>query len=283
MGSLSDFAELELLDHVFNAAYSPAATVYLCLCTAVPTDTSTGASMSETANAANYARTAITFGAASSRRVTQSADVNFPQANASYGSAITGWAITDSGTYGAGNVLAHGSFSASFTPVSGNTPKVASGQVYVEISATSGGAGFTTYTANKLLDLMFRNTAWTSPAGSTFVALLNAVCSDAATTMAGQTECSGTNYARVEVNENAGASPKWTIASAGALENSGVVTIPSPGAGGYTQTVAMAIVDALSGTSANVLAYDNTNIVDQTAASGDTIQFASGAIDVSLS
>ena len=50
MGSLSDYAELELLDHVFNAAYSPVATVYLALCTADPTDAGTGASMNECAS-----------------------------------------------------------------------------------------------------------------------------------------------------------------------------------------------------------------------------------------
>lgn len=38
MGSLSDFAENELLDHLFNAAYSPASAIYLGLCTADPTD-----------------------------------------------------------------------------------------------------------------------------------------------------------------------------------------------------------------------------------------------------
>lgn len=46
MGSLSNYLELELLDHVLNnAAYSPAATLYLALCTADPTDAGTGASM----------------------------------------------------------------------------------------------------------------------------------------------------------------------------------------------------------------------------------------------
>jgi hypothetical protein len=80
MGSLSNFAELELLDHVFNAAYSPPAAVYLALCTADPTDAGTGASMNEVANTGSYARTAITFGAASARRITQNALVTFPQA-----------------------------------------------------------------------------------------------------------------------------------------------------------------------------------------------------------
>lgn len=38
MGSLTNYLELELLDHVLNnAAYTPAATLYLALATADPT------------------------------------------------------------------------------------------------------------------------------------------------------------------------------------------------------------------------------------------------------
>ena len=60
MGSLSDLAEGVLLDHVCNSAYSHAATVYLALCTADPTDAGTGASMNECADANGYPRKAIT-------------------------------------------------------------------------------------------------------------------------------------------------------------------------------------------------------------------------------
>ena len=63
MGSLSDFAELELLDHIFNVAYTPAANLYLALCTADPTDSGTGAAMNECPNTGSYARKAITFDA----------------------------------------------------------------------------------------------------------------------------------------------------------------------------------------------------------------------------
>lgn len=125
---------------------------------------------------------------------------------------------------------------------------------------------------------MFDNILWTSPAGNTFLALLNAVCSDAATTMAGQTEVSGTNYARKEVNEAGGASPAWSSASGGALSNVQDATFVNPG-GTWTQMVAVAIVDAVSGTSANVLWYDN-NIVDQVAVSGDVVQFLAGDFDI---
>lgn len=278
MGSLSDYAENALLNHMFNSAYTRPTTVYMALCTADPTDAATGASCNEVANANNYTRKAISFGSPSARRITQDANVDFNSATGSWGT-VTHWVITDSATWGAGNVLAHGQFSSSFTPVSGNAPRITSGQVYIEFSA-SGIGGLTTYAANALLGHMFDNTLFTSPAGNTFLALLNTTCSDAATTMAGQTEVSGTNYARKEVNENGGASPAWTSASGGALSNGADVTFATPG-GAWTQVVAVAIVDALSGTSANVLWFDNS-IVDQTPQSGDIIQFLSGDFDVAM-
>lgn len=281
MGSLTDYAENKLLDHLFNAAYTSPSAVYLVLCTADPTDSATGASCNEVANANGYARTAISFGAAASRRITQDAQVNFQQATGPLGT-ITHWALADSATYGAGNILAYGEFSSSFAPVAGNTPRIASGQVYVEISATASGAGFTTATVNSLLGLMFDNTAYASPAGSTYLALLNATASDT-TTLATMTEVTGTSYARKEVNESGGASPAWTAASGGALSNATDVVFATPGAGGWSQVVAVGIVTAASGTTGQLLAYDNANVVDQTPAENDTVQFAAGAFDVSLS
>lgn len=219
--------------------------------------------------------------AAASRRVTQNAEVQFPQASGAWGT-ITHWVIVDSATHGAGNVLAHGAFSSSFAPVSGNTPKIANASVYVEISATSGGAGYADYAVHALLDLMFRNQSFTSPAGNTFLALLNAVADDQDVAVLNLTEITGTNYARVEVNPNGGAAPTWDLASGGALDNGDVITFPTPGSGGWDQVVAVAIVDTSSG-AGNVIAYDNANIVDQTPADGDTVQFAAGAFDASLS
>jgi hypothetical protein len=92
MGNLSDFAELESLDHIFNAADTPAANICICFCTGDPTDAATDASMSEVANAGAYQRRAITFGAAATRRVTQNAEVAFPQATTAWGT-VTHWTI----------------------------------------------------------------------------------------------------------------------------------------------------------------------------------------------
>lgn len=268
MGSLSDYAELELLDHVFNAAYSPVATVYLALCTADPTDAGTGASMNECANSGNYARTAISFGAAASRRITQDATVTFPTANGAWGT-VTHWAITDGGTHGAGNMLAHGSFSVSKAVISGNTPSVASGQVYVEFSA----GAISTYLANKLLGLMFDNTAYSKP--STYIALYTATIADGDTT---GTEVSGGDYARKQVNINGGASPTWDLATANNVDNTHEIAFTVASASWGT-VVATAVCDAL--TTGNILFYDNA-IADQAVASGDTVSFAAGVYDINL-
>jgi hypothetical protein len=96
------------------------------------------------------------------------------------------------------------------------------------------------------------------------------------------TEVTGTSYARTEVNPNGGSSPTWDLSSGGNVDNTHDITLPSPGASDWDEIVAMAIVDAVSG-AANVLAYDNTNIVDQTPSSGDTIKFVAGALDITLS
>jgi hypothetical protein len=284
MGSLSNYAENELVDHLFNAAYSPVAAIYLALSTADPTDTGTGASMSETANTNGYARTAITFGAAALRKVTQSADVTFPAVTgANWSTAITHWAIVDSATHGAGNVLAHGAFTSPFTPVVGNQPVIPSGEVVVEIQATASNGGFTDYAVHSLLNLMFRNIAFGKP--DTYLALSTTVLNDQDVAVGDFTEVTGTAYARKQVNPNGGAAPTWTVASGGALSNADAIifgTAGVVGAGGWTQVVAVAVISSASG-AGNVLAYDSANVVDQTPAANDIVRFPAGDFDVALS
>ena len=126
MGSLTNFGESALVKHIITeAAYSPATTLYLALCTADPTDAATGASMNEVANAEAYARVAIAFSAAATRRITQTGAVTFATATGVGWGTASHWAIVDSITYGAGNVLAAGAFATPKAIVSGNTPSVA--------------------------------------------------------------------------------------------------------------------------------------------------------------
>ena len=352
MGSLSDYAELELLDHVFNAAYSPVETVYLCLCTADPTDAGTGASMNEYPDTQGYARTAIAFGAAAARRITQNADVSFPIATGEYTSPITHWAICDSGVHGAGNMLAHGQTTAydsgncdgigadtsklrdtaqnflttvqvgmkvynttdstistvtvvdsdteltladdimddgedyeilGFLVTTGNVLKIASGQVYIEIQATAAGAGFTTYCVNLMLDLMFRNQAWATPAGDTHVAIYTAVLDDDDDDTTDQAEEDATEYVRTEVNPNGGASPTWDLAASGVVDNTHEITLEAEvGTDDWDTDVALAIVTTASG-AGKILCYDSANVTDQRPRTGDSIKVAAGAFDVTLS
>jgi hypothetical protein len=282
MGSLSDFAELELLDHLFNATYVHKATVYLALCTATVVDSDDGSTITECADAQSYARVAIAFSAAANRKIIQNGDVDFAQADASWGT-VTDWAIMDGNTHGADEVLAYGEFASSFEPVAGNTPTVESLEVEVEIVDTATGAGLSTYAVHGLLSLMFLNNSLTfgTTADDTFVMLMSVVADDDDADTDDLTELTGTDYARVEVNKNAGAAPAWDLAAAGVVDNTQAITIGPPTADDWDEVVAMAICDATSGT-ANVLCYDNANIVDQTPLDGDTVQFAIGALDITM-
>lgn len=272
MGSITDFLENELMDHIFNAAYTAPTNVYLALATADPTDAATGASMNEVANSGSYARTEITFGVSAARRVTQDANVTFPQATGSWGT-VTHWAITDSATHGAGNVLAHGAFGTSKSIVSGNTPSVASGEVYVEFSAGE----ISNFLANELLDHVFNNLAYTSPQGNTFVGLVTAatVDGDTGSTI---TEVSGGSYARVEVNPNGGASPTWDLSAAGLVDNTHAIAFATATASWGT-VVGVVICDALS--AGNLLLYDNA-MADQAVATDDTVTYPIGDLDIQM-
>jgi hypothetical protein len=278
LGSLSNFAEDTLINHIFNTAMTAIPNVYVALATGTLTDVSTGASMTEVANANGYQRTLITFGAAATRQVIQNIPVTFPPATGPWGT-IVDWAIVDTQTYGAGNILAYGSFTASFSPVSGNTPTIPTTEIKVQMTASSG-AGFVDATVHKLFDRMFRNQAYAKPA--TYIGLATATIADTAADATGITEVSGGSYARVQVNPNGGGgSFNWTVASGGAVENVQAITFPTPSAGWGTITSCF-IIDSASG-AGNLIGYDNANILDQTVAASDTVQFAIGAFDVAIS
>ena len=265
MGKISTFLANELLDHVFNAAYTPAATVYLGLSTANPTDDGSG--LAEPSGN-GYARQAITFGAASARRVTQSTTVTFPQASGAWGT-ITHWAVFDAAS--SGNMLAHGALVEGKQIVGGNTPSIASGEVWIEVTA----GDMSTALAHNLLNLAFRNVAYSTP--DTYVGLATAVMGDA-TTGSTVAEPSGGGYGRVQVNPNGGSSPTWSLASSRAVTNGAAVTLPAATAPWGT-FVASFLASAASG--GDILFYDN-DTTDQAVGTGDTVQFATGDIDVAL-
>lgn len=269
MGSLTNYGEIALLKHFTKeTAYSPAATLYLALATADPGETATGASMNEVANSGSYARIAIAFGAAASRRITQNATSTFAAASGSWGT-ITHWAIVDSATYGAGNVLAYGALGASKSVISGNTPSVASGEVYVEITA---GNGLTNYFANGFLDRMFRNQAFTIAA--TYAALSTTTPADAGTNI---TEPSGNNYARPVINANGGGSPAWGAVGSSTVNNANAVAFATP-SGSWGAITYIVVYDAI--TTGNAMGFASTTT--QTPGSGDSVSISANGLVITM-
>lgn len=266
MGSITDFLENELLDHIFNAAYTPPSTVYLALSTADPGDDGSG--LSEPGD--TYARQAITFGAASSRRVTQSGSISFPQATGSWGD-VSHWAVCDASGTGAGNVMAHGAWGTTKTIVSGNTPTVNDGEVYVEFSAGE----ISDYLAEALLDFAFRNQALSEP--DTYLGLATATIGDGDTGST-VTEVSGGGYARQQINPNGGADPTWNVAAGGSLDNAGTAEFATATAD-YGTVVAAFLADASTG--GNLLLYDN-DMADQHVQTDDQVRFLDGELDEAL-
>lgn len=129
-GSFSDYYEAKVLDHMFRAAaFTPPSTVYAALYTAAPTDAGGGTEVS----GGGYARTAVTFGAASGTAPTQisnSANVDFPQATANWGTVVA-VGIFDAST--AGNLLAWGDLTTSKAINSGDIARFSTGSLVIQL------------------------------------------------------------------------------------------------------------------------------------------------------
>lgn len=120
------------------------------------------------------------------------------------------------------------------------------------------------YLENKVLDHVLKTASFTVPS-NLYMALFTATPSDAG----GGTECSGGDYARVQCNA-------WDAASGGATANTSAITFPTPSAGWGT-VVAWGLFDASSG--GNLL-YWGALAVNKTINTGDAVEFAAGAVDI---
>jgi len=127
MPGFTDSYENTLLNHVFrNGAYTPPTTVYIGVFTATPTDSAAGTEVSGGA----YARQAVTFGAAASGSVTNSAVVEFPAATAAWGT-VTSMGIFDAPTAGA--LIVYGNLTASVTIGVSDILRFAAGAITVSL------------------------------------------------------------------------------------------------------------------------------------------------------
>lgn len=125
------------------------------------------------------------------------------------------------------------------------------------------------------LEAVMRKTQ--SPAvGSVYLALLTAAPTDTNLTMAAVTEYAATGYARQVFGPGSA-----TAAEPSVISNAGTITFgPLTGANGTTVITHWAICDAVSGTTANIIATGALT-TSRTPAAGDSLQAAAGAFTVS--
>jgi hypothetical protein len=125
-------------------------------------------------------------------------------------------------------------------------------------------SSFSDYLENAVLDYVFRNTG-TPTSAAVHLALFTAAPTDAG----GGTEVSGSGYARQVV--------AFDAAAAGAITNTDAESFTASG-GSFGAVVAVGIFDAA--TVGNMIAWDD--ITSATINDGDTLTFAIGDIDISL-
>jgi len=126
--SFSDATELKILDHAYGDGTWAALTAYLSLTTVIPTDASTGATITE-ANYTTFARLIINasdMSAAAAGSKTNSAAFTFAACTAG-ASTIVGFAIVDSITLGAGTIVSWGTVTSKVIDTSNTPPTIAIG------------------------------------------------------------------------------------------------------------------------------------------------------------
>ncbi len=256
MTMLSNYLENAWVNHVLrNTSYtSPGTSVYVSLHTADPTDAGSGTEVS----GSNYARTQVTAWDAPASRATQNTNaITFPTPSGSWGT-ITHYGIWDAST--SGNLLMYGALTSSIAPSSG-TVRFSAGALDLALTG-----GWSNYLCHALLSHTLRNTAYTSPGTSIYVAAYTT----APTASTAGTEVTGGSYARVQVST-------WDSPSNGATANTGAITFPTATASWGT-VLANSIMDASS--SGNLLFFDDYSGV--AIGIGGVHSIAAGDFDVVL-
>ena|ERR1039458_3979438 len=138
MGTFSEYGETKLLGHITGQASYTAPTTYLALVTTVPTSTTTAGSSLAEATYTGYARlaTASGWGAptlAAPSTIFNSTALTFA-ACSSGSNVITGFALCDASTVGAGNVLMWASCASTTISTTQTPPTFATNAIEVTLS-----------------------------------------------------------------------------------------------------------------------------------------------------
>lgn len=139
--SFSNYVEAALLNSLFGktsdlGTLASAPTMYIALCDAAPTDSSTGSTISES-DYGSYGRLSTSAGdwnaatGTSPTYVANSIVISFPQASSSGSSPVTHFALVDASTNG--NMIAWGALSSGKAISNGSTPEFGVGALQITL------------------------------------------------------------------------------------------------------------------------------------------------------
>lgn len=118
----------KVLNHILGVAAYTAPTPYIALYTVMPTATTSG---TEVASGTGYSRQSVTFSTSTTGTTSNTNLVSFgPNTTTNWGT-IVGFAVVDSSTYGAGNILYFKAFTDSRTCYIGDRVEFAAGNLTV--------------------------------------------------------------------------------------------------------------------------------------------------------
>jgi len=262
-GSLSNYMEDIILDHVLKTAiYTAADTLYVGLSTVSIDDATTGGDVTEP-SAMAYARVEMNTWDASASRATENTDVvTFVESEGDWGT-ISDWFVADH--ISTGNIICYGTFSTGKAVGTGDNPSIAAGGIDVSVDA----GGMVTDIADKILDHIFKTAIYTA-ATTLYVGLSDGTIADA-TTGGDVSEPAAGAYARLACNT-------WDASASGATENTAAITFAKATASWGTITDFF-IADHL--TTGNMLFYEAAD-ASKAVGTNDTVQFDAGSFDITL-
>lgn len=131
MGSLGDYAENKLLEHITGKAYYSSPVAYISLSTADHTDT--GVTTGEPVTTAGYIRQATSAGhwsSAAAGAIVNAGAITMNQATSAWGT-IAYFGLWDNATPGSGGLIAWGAVSPTKSITSGDTLQFAANAISI--------------------------------------------------------------------------------------------------------------------------------------------------------
>lgn len=184
MAAISPYLSTKILEHVLKNTNFSSSNAYLGLFKGNPYYGGIEVSASNTA----YSRPQVAF-TISGSIASNTSGINFSKATADWGT-VSYFGLSDAATEG--NLLFYGELPVSKTVYMNNTFFVNSAEIIVSL-----GNQFSVYLANKLLNHVLNNTAYTSPGLNVYIGIYTTLPDK---NDSGGTEVSAVNYSRLKIS-----------------------------------------------------------------------------------